>query len=79
MSAFFTDTNLIPENPDIVRLLASLDSSVKPHGSNPDLATRPDLLPFDLDHDDEETNLSNNDDATSSLDATDELIMQWHL
>jgi hypothetical protein len=49
-----------------------------PHGDSSDEDTRPDLLPFDLDHDEKETNLSNNDDATSSLDATDEL-MQWHL
>jgi hypothetical protein len=34
--------------------------------------------PFDTDHDEKETNLSNNDDVTSSLDATDEL-MRWYL
>ncbi len=55
-----------------------LDSSVKPHGDSSDEDTRPDLLPFDLNHDEEETNLSNIDDAISSLDATDEL-MRWHL
>ncbi len=77
-STVFTGTNLIPENPDIVRPSSDLDSSVKPHGSTPDDAARPDLLPFDLDHDEEETNLSNNDDATSSLDPTSEL-MRWHL
>jgi hypothetical protein len=56
-----------------------LDSSVKPHGDSSDEDACPDLLPFDLDHDEKETNfLSKNDDATSSLDAKDEL-MQWHL
>jgi hypothetical protein len=45
-----------------------------PHGDSSDGDTRPDFLPFDLDHDEKETNLSNNDDATSSLDATDELM-----
>ena len=49
-----------------------------PHGTSPDDAPRPDLLPFDLDHDQEESNLSNHDDATSNLDATSEL-MRWHL
>jgi hypothetical protein len=39
---------------------------------------RPDLLPFDLDNDRAETNLANDDDATSSLDAAAEL-MRWHL
>jgi hypothetical protein len=46
---------------------SDLDSSVKPHGDSSDEATCPDLLPFDLDHNDKETNLSNHDDATYSL------------
>jgi hypothetical protein len=31
---------------------------------------RPDLIPFDLDNDQEDTNLPNQDDVTSSLDAS---------
>jgi hypothetical protein len=39
----------------------------------------PNILPFDLDNNQEDTNMKNNkDDATSSLNATAEL-MQWHL
>jgi hypothetical protein len=38
----------------------------------------PDLLPFDLDNHQEDTNLSNQDDVTSSLDASAER-MRWHL
>jgi hypothetical protein len=36
------------------------------------------LIPFDLDNDQEDTNLTNQDDVTSSLDASAEL-MRWHL
>jgi hypothetical protein len=39
---------------------------------------RPNVIPFDLDNDQEDTNLTNQDDATSSLDASAEL-MRWHL
>jgi hypothetical protein len=61
-----------------VRQPADLDSSLMPYGGSANEATRPGLLLFDFDHNEKETNLSNNDDATSSLDATDE-VMQWHL
>jgi hypothetical protein len=36
------------------------------------------VIPFDLDNDQEDTNLTNQDDVTSSLDASAEL-MRWHL
>jgi hypothetical protein len=39
---------------------------------------RPNVIPFDLDNDQEDTNLTNQDDATSSLDASAEL-MRWHI
>jgi hypothetical protein len=39
---------------------------------------RPNVIPFELDHDQEDTSLTNQDDATSSLDASAEL-MRWHL
>jgi hypothetical protein len=54
------------------------DGSVKPHGSSSEEDNRPNVIPFDLDNDQEDTNLSNDDDATSGLDATAEL-MRWHL
>jgi hypothetical protein len=38
---------------------------------------RPNLIPFDLDHDNPRTNLPNQDDATSKLDAPSKL-MRWH-
>jgi hypothetical protein len=40
-------------------------------------AARPNLIPFDLDHDNPATNLPDLDDATSTLDAPSEL-MRWH-
>jgi hypothetical protein len=36
------------------------------------------VIPFDLDNDQEDTNLTNQDDVTSSLDASAELL-RWHL
>jgi hypothetical protein len=38
---------------------------------------QPDLIPFDLDHEDPCTNLASTDDAVSSLDAQSELL-RWH-
>jgi hypothetical protein len=35
---------------------------------------RPNVIPFDLDNDQEDTNLTNQDDVTSSLDASAELM-----
>ena len=39
--------------------------------------TRPDVIPFDLDHDHQPTNLDDHDDITSKLDDQSEL-MRWH-
>jgi hypothetical protein len=38
---------------------------------------RPSVIPFDLDHDDPATNLPSQDDSTSALDASTELL-RWH-
>ena len=64
-----------------VRPATVLQNSVNPPGTSSEeseVPDRPDLLPFDLDNDQEDTNLSNQDDVTSSLDASAEL-MRWHL
>jgi hypothetical protein len=55
--------------------------SVNPPGTSfeeSEVPDRPDLIPFDLDNDQEDANLPNPDDVTSSLDASAEL-MRWHL
>jgi hypothetical protein len=57
------------------------NNSVNPPGTSSeesDEPDRPNVIPFDLDNDQEDTNLTNQDDATSSLDASAEL-MRWHL
>jgi hypothetical protein len=56
-------------------------NSVNPPGTSSkesDEPDRPNVIPFDLDNDQEDTNLTYQDDATSSLDASAEL-MRWHL
>jgi hypothetical protein len=69
-----TKRNLIPENPEKVCPATASDGLVKPHGSSSEEDNRPNVIPFDLDNDQEDTNLSNDDDATSGLDATAELM-----
>jgi hypothetical protein len=57
------------------------NNSVNPSGTSSgesDEPDRPNVIPFDLDNDQEDTNLTNQDDITSSLDASAEL-MRWHL
>jgi hypothetical protein len=57
------------------------NNSVNPPGTRSeesDEPDRPNVIPFDLDNDQEDTNLTYPDDATSSLDASAEL-MRWHL
>ena len=57
------------------------NNSVNPPGTSSeesDEPDRPNVIPLDLDNDQEDTNLINQDDATSSLDASAEL-MRWHL
>ncbi len=51
---------------------------MKPCGNSSEEDNHPDILPFDLYNDQEDTNLSNDDDTNSGLDATAEL-MRWHL
>jgi hypothetical protein len=53
-------------------------AAVKRVKNGPDEPDRPNVIPFDLDNEQEDTNLTNQDDATSSLDASAEL-MRWHL
>jgi hypothetical protein len=76
----FNGTIMIWNNPYAVCQSTTLDDSVNPCGNSSEKASGPDLLPFDLDNDQESTNpsYSNDDATTSSLDATAEL-MQWHL
>jgi hypothetical protein len=53
------------------------NNSVNPPGTRSEeseVPSRPDLIPFDLDNDQEDTNLPNQDDVTSSLDASAELM-----
>jgi hypothetical protein len=69
-----TRGNLIPENPENVCPATTSDDSVKPHGSSSEEDNRPNVIPFDLDNNQEDTNLSTDDDATSGLDATAELM-----
>jgi hypothetical protein len=57
------------------------NKSVNPPGTSSeesDEPDRPNVTPFDLDNDQEDINLTNQDDVTSSLDASTEL-MRWHL
>jgi hypothetical protein len=57
------------------------NNSVNPPGTSSegsDEPDRPNIIPFDLDNNQEDTNLTNQDDVTSSLDASAEL-MRWHL
>jgi hypothetical protein len=57
------------------------NNSVNPPGTSSegsDEPHRPNAIPFDLDNDQEDTNLTNQDDVTSSLDASAEL-MRRHL
>jgi hypothetical protein len=57
------------------------NNSVNPPGTSSegsDEPDRPNVIPFDLDNDQEDTNLTNQDDVTSSLGASAEL-MRWHL
>jgi hypothetical protein len=53
------------------------NNSVNPPGTSSeesDEPDRPNVIPFDLDNDPEDTNLTNQDDVTSSLDASAELM-----
>jgi hypothetical protein len=65
-----------------VRLSTVPNNSVNPRGTSSegsDEPDRPNVIPFDLlDNDQEDTNLTNQDDVTSSLDASAEL-MRWYL
>jgi hypothetical protein len=57
------------------------NNSVNPPGTKSeesDEPDRPNVIPLDLNNDQEDTNLTNQDDVTSSLDASAELI-RWHL
>jgi hypothetical protein len=45
--------------------------------ASPRSSTRPDVIPFDLNHNDSVTNLPSQDDATSDLDDPSELL-RWH-
>jgi hypothetical protein len=57
------------------------NNSVNPPGTSSeesDEPDRPNVIRFDLDNDQEDTNLTNHDVFTSSLDASAEL-MRWHL
>jgi hypothetical protein len=57
------------------------NKSVNPPGTSSgesDEPDRPNVIPFDLNNDQEDTKLTNQDDVTSSLDASAEL-MRWHL
>jgi hypothetical protein len=57
------------------------NNSVNPPGTSSeesDEPDRPNVIPFDLDNDQEDTNLTNQVDVTSSLDASAEL-MRWHI
>jgi hypothetical protein len=57
------------------------NNSVNPPGTSSeesDEPDRPNVTPFDLDNDQDDTNLTNQDDVTSSLDASAEL-MRWHI
>jgi hypothetical protein len=74
-----TERNIIPENPENVRPATASDVSVKPHGSSSEEDNRPNVIPFDLYNDQEDTNLSDDDDATSGLDATAAELIRWHL
>jgi hypothetical protein len=48
-----------------------------PTAPSQDAEERPNLVPFDLDHDDPATNLDSQDDALLTLDDKSEL-MRWH-
>jgi hypothetical protein len=64
-----------------VRPSTAPNNSVNPPGTRSEeseVPSRPDLIPYDLDNDQEDTNLPNQDDVTSRLDASAEL-MRWHL
>jgi hypothetical protein len=76
-----------PENTEVIFPTENIRPSTVPNNSvNPpgtsseesDVPDRPNVIPFDLDNDQEDTNMTNQDDATSSLDASAEL-MGWHL
>jgi hypothetical protein len=57
------------------------NNAVNPPGTSSedsDEPDRPNVIPFDVDNDQEDTNLTNQDDATSSLDASAEL-MRGHI
>jgi hypothetical protein len=63
-----------------VRPSTVTNNSVNPPGTSSegsDEPDRPNVIPCDLDNDQEDTNLTNQDDVTSSLDASAEL-MRWH-
>jgi hypothetical protein len=67
--------------PENVRPSTVPNNSVNPPGTSSeesDELDRPNVIPFDLNNDQEDTNLTNQDDVTSSLDASAEL-MRWHL
>jgi hypothetical protein len=69
-------------NPEVsVRPSTATNTSVKPSGTSSEESEapdRPDLILFDLENDQEDTNLPPNEDATSNFDASAEL-MRWHL
>jgi hypothetical protein len=57
------------------------NNSVNPPGTSSeesDEPDRPNIITFDLDNDKEDTNLTDQDDVTSSLDSSAEL-MRWHI
>ena len=49
----------------------------QPNATDEQPNERPDVIPFDLDHDDPLTNLTSQDDTWSKLDASTELL-RWH-
>jgi hypothetical protein len=61
-----TGGNLILENLENLRPATASDDLVKPHRSSSEEDNCPGVIPFDLDNDQEDTNLSNDDDATSA-------------
>jgi hypothetical protein len=69
-------------NPEVrVRPSTATNTSVKPSGTSSEESEapdRPDLILFDLENDQEDTNLPPNKDATSNFDASADL-MRWHL
>lgn len=79
-ATLFSTASLEGDDEDVINTTSTPSAPNTPHMDEPaNTATddQPNVIPFDLDHDDHPTNLASQDNSISSLDDCSELL-QWH-